>query len=303
MMRTVTAACAVFALNGCGGPSGSSLEQDFRNDPRFQQLEGIGERAHRLLGPTMYADHSITAEGITVQDQEVLTTTCGGTTCVDSEANTLTIADLFQPDESADLLSASIGSRGGFTTGSIQVQADLSQVVEGVVIRQAAEPESLGFWGEFGYGCAAVMSGPLSGPLDGVPFSGCARAGMAVAFGEASGSNPAGLGSAEWAGIAEAVSTQSFQRQKGTSTLQISDLSDPRLDVSILIAGREIGSSAWSGIPLTGCPFQAGRAEHDFLQGSFMGSGHEEAYGVFDTDTHVGAFGALRRQQSGQFTA
>ena len=82
--------------------------------------------------------------------------------------------------------------------------------------------------------CRALSAAPLT-----EPFSGNAHAGMAQALGEVSGSNPGGSGSAEWAGIAEAVSTRSFQRQMGTSTLRISDLSDPRRDISIVIlAGR-----------------------------------------------------------------
>ena len=299
MMRGAIAVCAMFVLNGCGGGdgdlSGSNVEEKLRADPRLQQLEGIAERADLLLVPTLYADYSITAEGVTVQDREVLTSTCGGAICVDSQGETLTIAELFQPDESVDLLSAGIGSRGGFTTGSVRGRVDVSQALEGVVIRQVPSPESFGFWGDHGFASVAVISGPITGAFDGVPFSGSVRAGMALALGESSGSNPTGLGSAAWVGIAEAVSTRSFQRRMGTSSLRVSDLSDPRLDVSILIVGREIGSSAWSGVPLTSGHFRAGRAEHDFLQGSFMGSRHEEAYGVFDTGTYVGVFGALRQ--------
>ena len=100
MMRAVVAACPIFALDSCGGgdggPSGSNLEQEFGDGPGFQRLEGVGERADLLLSPTTYGENSITTAGFTVQDREVLTTTCGRTTCVDSEGDTQTIADLFQ---------------------------------------------------------------------------------------------------------------------------------------------------------------------------------------------------------------
>ena len=33
----------------------------------------------------------------------------------------------------------------------------------------------------------------------------------------------------------------------------------------------------------------------DYLGGAFHGSGHEEAWGVFDTADHVGVFGAKRQ--------
>ena len=41
--------------------------------------------------------------------------------------------------------------------------------------------------------------------------------------------------------------------------------------------------------------FRAGAAGTDYLEGRFHGPGHEEAWGVFDTDAYVGAFGAKRQ--------
>jgi len=89
-----------------------------------------------------------------------------------------------------------------------------------------------------------------------------------------------------------------FDRHQGTSTITIPDLLVPSVDVEVEVHGDEIGSSAWTSIPLTAGHFAAGSKGQDRVEGNFYGDGHEETYGIFDTDAYVGAFGATR--QSGE---
>ena len=117
---------------------------------------------------------------------------------------------------------------------------------------------------------------------------------MAYAVGAASGTNPGGTGSATWSGVAEAASTRTFERRQGSATVTIADLSRPRVGVEIDVPGFAIGSPAWADMQLADGGFATGSAGADRLEGNFHGPDHDEAYGVFDTGAHVGAFGAKR---------
>ena len=120
------------------------------------------------------------------------------------------------------------------------------------------------------------------------------RVASAFAAGEATGTNPTGMGSATWSGIAEAASTSTFQRREGIATVTIAELSRPRVGVEINVPGFAIDSSTWTGIPLTNGHYASGTVGSDYLEGHFHGPSHEETYGVFDTGAYVGAFGAKR---------
>ena len=139
-----------------------------------------------------------------------------------------------------------------------------------------------------------IADGPLSGRSEGESFSGELSAAIAYVAGDASGTNPTGMGSATWRGIAEAASTRTFQRREGTATVTIADLSRPRVGVDIDIAGFAIGSPSWSDMRLADGRFASGRAGTDRLEGNFHGPDHSETYGTFDTGAYVGAFGAKR---------
>ena len=164
----------------------------------------------------------------------------------------------------------------------------------GVADRPPADGDRLGFWGDYGMGVVSAFRGDLSGRYDGVSFSGAMAGATAMAFGEASGTNPTGIGSATWEGVAEAASLRSYTRQQGTASVSIADLSNPRVSVNIRLSGRSIGSAAWNGMALFRGEYGAGIVGRDFLRGKLHGPGHEETYGVFDTGTWVGAFGAKR---------
>jgi len=89
-------------------------------------------------------------------------------------------------------------------------------------------------------------------------------------------------------------------RREGTATLTIADLSstEPAVSVAIDIDGSPIDKPGWTDLSLAGGHFQYGTAEADYLEGNFHGAEHSEAYGVFDTDTFTGAFGAKRQGES-----
>ena len=84
-----------------------------------------------------------------------------------------------------------------------------------------------------------------------------------------------------------------FKRHAGTATVTIADLSRPRVGVAIEVPGQSIGAR-WADMPLNDGSFASGTAGRGWLAGNFHGPGHEEAWGVFDTADHLGAFGAKR---------
>ena len=192
-----------------------------------------------------------------------------------------------------------LGSSAGFDTttysvDSLEAVGDLVNEFPGLRIDRLPSATVWGFWGEYGVGAITAFSGNLSGRYDGVAFSGTMSGATSLALGETSGTNPGGIGSATWDGVAEAVSLRSYGRQQGTARIEIADLANPRASVDVRLSGRSIGSSAWDNMPLSGGEYGAGSVGRDFLEGKFHGPNQEETYGVFDTGTWVGAFGAKR---------
>ena len=119
-------------------------------------------------------------------------------------------------------------------------------------------------------------------------------AALACVAGDITGSNPAGMGSASWRGIAEAVETSTYRSRFGTATVTIPDLSRPSVDVDIALAGRRIGSSARSGSPLQAGRCETGVSGRDRFVGDLHGPAHQETWGVFDTGAYIGAYAATR---------
>lgn len=300
-VTTLTAVLAVLFLSACGGGGGGSSSRlsdreldQVRSDPRVVRLAGILERADTLLAPSLHVRYSLSAQGRTVSDAYVEEFSCAGARCGGDDGTVVTVADLLDPDTDIDLTEVTLGSRSGFDTVRTAGKLDVSGDIQGVTITASPSPFSYGFWGEYGIGTIEVLDGPLSGRVSGVSFSGNLRAAVAYVAGDASGTNPTGMGSATWSGIAEAASTRTFQRRQGTATVTIADLSRPRVGVDIDIAGFAIGSSAWSDMALSNGGFAAGTVGTDRLAGNFHGPNHGEAYGVFDTSAYVGAFGVKR---------
>ena len=190
-----------------------------------------------------------------------------------------------------------LGSSAGFDTttysvDSLEAVGDLVNEFPGLRIDRLPSATVWGFWGEYGVGAITAFSGNLSGRYDGVAFSGTMSGATSLALGETSGTNPGGIGSATWDGVAEAVSLRSYGRQQGTARIEIAALANPRASVDVRLRAS-IGSAAWET-----CRFPVGNTAPAALAGT-SGRGisrpnHEETYGVFDTGTWVGAFGAKR---------
>ena len=137
--------------------------------------------------------------------------------------------------------------------------------------------------------------GPHAGQANGLLIQGTLQGVTSTVAGDSAGTDPTGSGSARWTGIAEAASPRSFERRTGTATIGIADLSDPRVTVDVQIAGNSIGSPAWTGMELDAGSYGTGTHGTDYLKGGLYGPRHQETYGVFDTGTYVGAFGAKRQ--------
>ena len=299
-VATFVAVLGVLFLSACGGGGGGSSglsdeELDrVRSDPRVVRLGGILERADTLLVPSVRLNYSLSAQGQTLSDRLVERFSCSGARCVGQEGTVVTVADLLDPDTDIDLTEVTLGSRGGFDTVTTAGKFDTSSSVQGVTITDFPSPFSYGFWGEYGFAAVEIGNGRLAGRSQGVSFTGNMSWAGAYVVGDAAGTNPGGIGSATWRGIAEAASTRTFQRRQGTATVTIADLSRPRVGVDIDITGFPIGSPAWSDMRLARGHFATGSVGTDRLEGNFHGPDHSETYGTFDTGAYVGAFGAKR---------
>ena len=310
-LRFAAFAAAALTLAACGGGGGgggsappalSEAEiEEVRSDPEVMRIGDILARADALLLTGFHTRYSLEGGGQTLEDQVAVDEfECTGPRCVAQQDGTeITVGDLTGPAAELDvrLSEADLASRGTFhtadTSGSFEIIEDS---VQGVRVTATPTVDTYGFWGAYGYAALELGAGPLTGNVEGTSFSGDFAFARAYAAGAASGANPAGTGSAEWTGIVEASPTASFERLTGSVTLTIADLAQPRVGVAISIdaPGHATGKPAWADVPLTNGGFSSGTARTDYIEGNFHGPGHEEAWGVFDTDAYLGAFGAKR---------
>lgn len=290
-------------LAACGGGSGSSTPADeldrLRSDPRIVRLEGIVESSDTLLVPGNHVHYTITVQGQTVSERLVERLSCSGRRCVAEDGTQTTVTDLIDFEEPfADIGSTEVvlGSRSGFDTiaSTGNLDFEISADAADVSLSTDFTVKSYGFWGEHGFAAVQLLAAPLSGRVEGTPYDGKASYAAAFAVGDAAGTNPAGMGSATWKGIAEAASTRTFERRHGTATVTIAELSRPRVSVGIDVPGYPIDAPAWTDIPLAGGRFASGTAGREYVEGNFHGPGHGETYGVFDTGAYIGVFGAKR---------
>ena len=269
-----------------------------RSDPRVVSAAGIVERADTLLIPAAHFDLTITAQGQTESGQVHARGSCAGIRCIlsaEGERLTVTLDDLLAPGGAdQDFTRIDLGRRGGFNTAFVEGQDRLSEHMVGGLITARPTTRAHAFWGEWGYAGTATLLGPFSGRSQGTSFRGRLDGTLSFAVGDVTGFNPRGVGSATWTGVSEAVSTRTYERRAGTATVHIPDLSTPRVNVYVDVAGYAIGTSAWDGIPIYRGRYAAGISGRDRLVGNFHGPNHEETYGVFDTGAYVGAFGASR---------
>ena len=289
------------ALSACGGGGGNSptlTEQqidEISSDPRVVRLERIVERADTLITSALHADITLSALGETAHEHVLVRISCRGTRCTSDQGEVLTLNDLLNPTTDVDLTSVTIMSRDGFDTVDTDGRMDLSGSLPGVTVSSVPAADTFGVWGQHGYASVAVVEGAISGRYEGTSFSGNLEFTSAFVTGDATGTNPVGVGGAIWQGLARAVSTRTYAERDGTATISISDLANPAVTVDVDISGHAIGSTAWTDIPLTAGQFRAGRQDRDFVSGHFFGPDHSETYGVFDTSAWAGIFAARRQ--------
>ena len=233
--------------------------------------------------------------GETIEDSLTGRVTCAGGRCEAADGTVTTARGLLGAAAPSTAAEAAVGRRGGFDTVSARGSFEVTEAPSGLELTVSPEVRSYGFWGAHGYAALAFGEGRITAELDGTSYGGDFSLVQAWAAGDAAGTNPAGTGGATWTGIVEASPTGTFVRLTGTATVTIADLSRPRVGVVIEVPGHEIGAPGWADMPLAHGRFAAGTAGRDYLEGNFHGPKHEEAWGMFDTTGHVGAFGAKRR--------
>lgn len=302
-------AAAALTLGACGGggsttggtgtppePPPEMPEPPLAGDPRVARLGALLERADALLLTGLHVRWSLAAAGETIADAFVEPVSCAGGRCVAADGAVTTVEDLLDAASGLDpdAAEATLGTRGGFDTATTSGAFAVQETLPGLTLTASPEAASYGFWGEHGFAALALGAGALSGTIEGTAYGGDFSTAQAYAVGEATGTNPAGTGSATWTGIAEASPTGAAERLTGTATATVADLSRPRIGVAIDVPGHAIGAPGWADMPLTDGRFATGTAGADYLGGSFHGPAHEEAWGVFDTAGYIGAFGARR---------
>lgn len=296
---------AALALGACGGGGGSpttggpppSSGLPDSADPRVAQLGELLERADRLRMSGLYGRWSLAAAGEgTIEDSGAEGVICAGARCVAADGTVTTARGLLGTSATAGAAESTFGRRGGFDTAATRGAFEaFSETLPGLALTVSPEVTAYGFWGEHGFAALALGAGALSAEIEETSYSGDFSMAQAYVAGDASGTNPAGTGSATWIGIAEASPTGTFGRLTGTATVTIADLSRPRVGVAIDVPGHSIGAPGWADMRLANGGFRSGTAGTDYLAGGFHGPAHEEAWGVFDTADWLGVFGAKRQ--------
>ena len=290
-------AAAALALGACGGGGGPSTAPPVSpTEPPAVTPADILARADALLFSNHHSRYSLSGGGATLNEVVAEPMTCTGVRCVAGDGTAVTVADLATPAE-VDVVGSQTapGSRGGFDSVTMRYGFEVTERDPGVTATASPSMLSWGFWGAHGFAALEIGSGELAGTVDGTAFTGSFTQARAYAVGDVSGSNPAGSGSAVWRGIAEASPTDAFKRLTGTATVRIADLSRPRVSVAVDVPGHDIGAPGWEDMPLVNGGFATGTAGSDYLAGNLHGPAHEEAWGVFDTEGYIGAFGTKRQ--------
>ena len=321
-MRLMTAVL-VAAISGCGGGSSTKTDtgtevltpsevEEFVSDPRVSSVLDIVAASDTLLVPAAHVRYSLSGPEQSIQgDVHLEFVSCESMRCVATDGTEIDLSDITSADFSPGAIGsfdnyptglivteANLVSNQGLTTATLRARVDAADIVNlldpGDEIASLPSASVFGLWGQYGFAGMVIVDGAIAGTLDGSAYRGLISASLPLAIGEASHTNPMGIGGATWTGIAEAVSARTFERRQGTATVTIPDLSRPPVGVEIDVDGYQIGSPAWAAMPLVRGRDGAGRAGIDHLQGSFHGSTHSETYGVFDTGAYDGVFGATR---------
>lgn len=290
---------AALTLAACGGgspPAGGTGTPPGAGTPSAAGPGGILEDADTLLMTGLHARWSLSGGGETVTDSFAGPVSCSGARCVGADGTETAVADLraaYAGGTDLGAAEAATGTRGGFGTATATGSFEVSETLEGVALTVSPEVTGWGFWGAHGFAVLTLGEGTVAATVEGAALSGEFSMAQAWAAGGATGANPAGTGRATWRGIAEASPKGAFRRVAGTATVTVPDLSRPRVDVGIDLAGAD-GTLRWAGMALAGGRFAKGVPGTDRVQGGFHGPAREEAWGVFDTTGWIGAFGARR---------
>ena len=313
----IVAAAAALTLTACssGGGGGEDMPDpiDLLLDDRVMGLQRVVERSDNLLVPGLHVGYSISIGGSELKATEPFFqgASCSGPTTCETEStdeatgSTLALRDIVN-FSTFDLGPAEVvlDSRGGFDTVDIATDIDVSSsILDDVVNVTPPSARSYGFWGVHGFAGVVIGDGPVSGDARQealgvqatIPFDGELSFGLAFAMGDVSGTNPTGVGSLTWRGIVEVASTRTFERRPGMVEVIIADLTQDPLYVSVNVEVDDfrVGPPEWSNVGLTAGHFLHGAvADENYLEGNLHGPDHEEAYGVFDTGSYTGAFGA-----------
>ena len=311
-LLAVVATALTLAACSSGGDEETPDPVDLLLDPRVIRLQRVVERSDNLLVPGLHVGYTLLIDGQRETTDPIFqSATCSGATQCETEATTNTHATTVTLQDMLDFstfdlggVGVTLGERGGLDTVDIVTDIDVTgSILSDAINVTPPAARSFGFWGVHGFAGVVIGDGPFSGEAQNqtlnvqttTPFQGELSFALGYAMGDVTGTNPSGVGSLTWDGIAEVVSTRTFERSPGTVRVVIQDLTQAPLHAGVNIDtdGFRIGPAEWSNMEVTGGRFTHGAvSSQDYLEGNFHGPGHVETYGVFDTGSFTGAFGA-----------
>lgn len=250
-----------------------------------QALRMRADGADTLEVGTLYADGGA---GFSASGQH--TPTCSGTSC------SVTLPDVgdirFSLDEIYDPALINDAGLEGYNVGMESVMTD-----NGVMLVQ-------GIGAARGDGETPFTFQTYAGWIDDSAF-GVERIEITAtntnviyasySFGNVSGTNPEGTGTARWSGIIVARERGGGVLNHGDVNIDIDDLDNPDVDISFTygrLDGQTSSSGNYDNMPLNDGTFESNGGA---IKGSFYGDDHGEVGGIWDDTNFIGAFGATRQ--------
>lgn len=294
MLRISTVVAIVLAFAACGNGETTPNNGETSSKPEVERLKVIVEQSNAVLSTGRYVNYSFASFSALPDSGSYWDVDrCLGSRCVASSGLVTTVSSVVDPSTVES--RGELDKRGGLDTVFYWRPFQAALSLPAYNYPALPRVRSYGMWGDHGYASIDIMKTQISvADVLGHVYSGSLNVAAAYAVGDNPETNPRGIGSATWRGIAEAASTRSFERRQGTSTITIPDLSLPRVDVTITISGVDISLPDWKSMsPSQGHYYSA--TQSGYISGDFYGPNHEETFGVFETGIYVGAFGAKRQ--------
>ncbi len=205
----------VVALAACttdgDGPLPLTQEElaQVRADPRIVRAERVLDHADTLLVPALHADVTVSADGQSgdtsvapaglVLGHAVLSDRAGPGRYDDAQPRRARLHGPRPPMRRSS--GSSSGERGGFDTVLVEGASQLSEDISGDEFAAGGAAVNYGFWAEHGFASVIIASASISATAeDGEEVQADFTAALAYVAGDATGSNPAGMGSATWRG-------------------------------------------------------------------------------------------------------